>query len=78
MYQKIQLGFSSKIEVPSSARLGSETFQLSSAQLGKFQLELITKDYELGASNYGFNLNILCMYFFKHNENLHLLKSHLK
>ena len=41
--KKIQLGFSSKIEVPSLARLGSETFQLGLAQLGKFQLELITR-----------------------------------
>ena len=39
--KKIQLGFSSKIEVPSLARLGLETYQLGSAQLGKFQLELI-------------------------------------
>ena len=32
LYQKkIQLDFSSKIEVPSLARLGSETFQLGSA-----------------------------------------------
>ena len=40
--KKIQLGFSAKIEVPSSAQLGSETFQLGLAQLGKSWLELIT------------------------------------
>ena len=37
-----QLGFSSEIEVP---QLGSEAFQLGSAQLGKSQLELITTSY---------------------------------
>ena len=38
--KKIQLGFSSKIEVP---RLGSEPSQLGLARAGKFQLELISK-----------------------------------
>ena len=37
-----QLGFSSKLKCPSSARLGSETFQLGLARAGKFQLEPIT------------------------------------
>jgi hypothetical protein len=41
VYKKwLQLGFSSKIEVSSSARLGSATFQLGLAQLGKSQLEM--------------------------------------
>ena len=35
LYKFCQLGFSSKIEMP----------QLGSAQLGKFQLELITTNY---------------------------------
>ena len=38
-----QLSFSSKLECPSSARLGSENFQLGLARAGKFQLEPITK-----------------------------------
>ena len=37
-----QLGFSSKLKCPSSARLGSENFQLGLARAGKFQLEPIT------------------------------------
>jgi hypothetical protein len=43
--KKIQLGFSSEIEVPQlgSARLGSEPSQLGLARAGKFQLELISK-----------------------------------
>ena len=34
-----------KLKCPSSTRLGSEPFQLGSVQLGKFQLELITKSF---------------------------------
>ena len=45
--KKIQLDFSSKIEVLSLARLDSETFQLGSTQLGKSQLEYITTNYVL-------------------------------
>ena len=44
-YMYCQLGFSSKLKCPSSARLSSEPFQLGSAQLGKFQLKLITNHY---------------------------------
>ena len=40
--KKNHLGFSSKIEMLSSAWLGLSTFQLGLAQLGKFQLELPT------------------------------------
>ena len=40
-----QLGFSSKLKCPSSARLGSENFQLGLARAGKFQLEPITTSH---------------------------------
>ena len=43
--KKIQFGFSSKFEVPSLALLGSESSQLGSIQLEKFQLDLITSHY---------------------------------
>ena len=46
MFKKIQLGFSSNIKVPSSAWLGSDTFQLDPAQLRKFQLELIIINHQ--------------------------------
>ena len=34
--------FKSKIELPTSARLSLETFELDTTQLGKFQLEIFT------------------------------------
>ena len=40
-----------KLKCPSSARLGSEPFQLGSAQLGKFQLELITRVSKLASQS---------------------------
>ena len=43
----MSIGFSSKIELPSSAWLGSGIFQLGLAQLGKFQLKLITTDINM-------------------------------
>ena len=58
---------SSKIEMPNLARLGSGPFQLSSVQLGKFQLELITNillkiTFFLRLDNF-FSVLIVCLYF---------------
>ena len=58
--KKIQLGFSSKIKVPSSAQLSSETFQQGSAKLGKSQLELITTVYVQRLSSYCL-IYVLCL-----------------
>ena len=58
-----QLGFSSKLKYPSSARLGSENFQLGLARAGKFQLEPITtKNNFLGKM---FSTNIIFFYSYR-------------
>ena len=75
-------------EVLSSARLGSETFQLGSAQLGKFQLKLITSNYSLLYSLYNmeyFRFNnykkhcskkiIICMYQLEYDK-MHFIFSY--
>ena len=58
-----QLGFSSKLKCPSSARLGSENFQLGLARAGKFQLEPITtKNNFLGKM---FSTNMIFFYSYR-------------